>query len=455
MKQPDNPQEGGVEDQEKGIMNILRETLVSRHEAAIPNPPFVIGGDIQLCDQSGFGARLQQALIRADRMEQSFALVLLRIRAIPAFPGSAALILQRIRAILRKSDSLLQYGPEHFALLLDGILDPDAVSFAVEKVIHGLEMDLPHGMGRGQLEVRAGVSVFPEDGYLSEALWAAAEHALAGAGSRGKNRVRFAGARRDHHARERQEFCTSLYHGLRNREFEIHYQPMVDTRSGDVHSVELLLRWKHPQRGLQPTERFLWLLEETGVIIPVGDWLLDTAFHQARQLRKAGHGSIRFSINLSERQLLDAGFIEKLEWMLHDKGLEPDMLEFECRETVLVRNQELMRESLYRLKALGIPVCLDRFTGNNHVLSELMRLPLSGLKIDRKLIRRLPFDRASKAITGGILAFTDCMDIRAGACGVENMGQLKFLRERSCQQIQGNFIARPMAFDELEQWLPN
>src|SRR5690606_4364175 len=120
-------------------------------------------------------------------------------------------------------------------------------------------------------------------------LWAAAESALLDTTIGGRNRIRFASARRDHYARERLELCTALYHGLRNREFEIHYQPIVDSQSGTVRNVELLLRWRHQQRGLQPTERFLWLLEETGIIVPVGEWLLDTALRQARKLRQAGH----------------------------------------------------------------------------------------------------------------------------------------------------------------------
>lgn len=452
---PESIQENSIKDQDRDIGEVLQRILAPRGEETNTMPDLAIGGDIQSCDQAGFGARLQQALFRADRMQQSFVLVLLRIRASPPFPGCATLALQRIRANLRKSDSLLQYGTENFAILLDGIQDPGSISFAVEKIIHGLEPEFPRKKGHIQIDVRAGISVFPEDGYLAESLWAAAESALLDTTIDGRNRVRFASARRDHYARERLELCTALYHGLRNREFEIHYQPIVDTQSGTVHNVELLLRWRHQQRGLQPTERFLWLLEETGIIVPVGEWLLDMALRHARQLRKAGHKDIRLILNLSEHQILEAGFIEKLEWMLNDKGLDPDMLGFECKETVLLRNLDAMRETLLRLKELSIPLCVDRFNGNNHALSELMHLPLGGLKIDRKLIRRLPFDRTSMAITGGILAFTNCMGIRASACGVENMGQMKFLREHSCQLAQGNLIARPMPFIELEQWLPN
>ena len=448
-------QDGDTESPDSDIRKLLQRILMPDSQDMDTTPGMTSPVDAQLCGQAEFTARLQQALYRADRMGQSFVLVLLQASTHLAAGNPDALILQRIRGSLRKSDSLLQLDTGHFAILLDGIGDPDAIPFAVEKIIHALDPAFTAGAGQARLEVRAGASVFPEDGYLPESLWIAAQAALRSATGREIDRIRFANTRQHHQTRERLEMCRALHQGLRKQEFDTLYQPVIDTLTGRVCSVEMLLRWRHPQRGWLPTERFLPMLDETGLIIPVGEWLLDLACRQARQLRAMGHRGIRIGINLSERQLFEAGFTERLGWLIQDRGHDPDLIELECAEVDLVRNLEASRGVVCRLAEIGVPVCVDRFGGNNHALSELMRMPLAGLKIDHKLIRRLPFDRTSKAIIGGILAFADCMGIPASACGVENAVQLRFLRERTCPRAQGNHIARPMPFTELEQWLPN
>ena len=451
-----NFQEEDAERRDTCCRNILQQILAPKPASRQHGLDLSFPGDVQLCDQADFSSRLQQALHRADRMNHSFVLLLLQVTANPP-PGadSSPIILHRIRSTLRKSDSLLQYGAGSFAILLDNILDLDTIPFAVEKIIQTLNPPFIGGASHALLDARAGASVFPEDGYLLETLWSAAEAALRHSSIQGMDRICFADTRRNHYARERLEMCDALHCGLRKQEFEMQYQPVIDAMTGRTQCVELLLRWRSPERGLLPAERFLHLLEETGLIIPIGEWLIDMAFQAAQTLRSSGHRGIRLSINLSERQWLETGFIDRLEWMIQDRGHEPDCLEFECPESILMRNLEASREITRRLEGLGIPVCVDRFGGNNHSLSELMRMPLAGIKIDRQLIRRLPFDRTHKAITGGILTFANCMGIRASACGVENVGQLKYLRERACHQVQGNLIARPMSFTELEHWLPD
>ena len=451
-----NLQEENAEYREISCNSLLRNILAPQPESRIYGLDLSSQGDVQLCNQADFSARLQQALYRADRMGHAFVLLLLQVTSQhPAGTVPSPLILHRIRSSLRKSDSLLEYDTGAFAILLDNIADLDTIPFAVEKIIHTLDPCFISGASHARLDVRAGASVFPEDGYLLDSLWSAAHSALWQTSPKGMDKIRFANTRRNHHARERLEMCDALHRGLRNQEFEIHYQPVIDAMTGRTHCAELLLRWRNPQRGLLPAERFLHLLEETGLIIPVGEWLIDMACQAGQTLRNAGHRDIRLSINLSERQFLEPGFADRLEWMIHDRGHDPDVLELECKEAMLMRNLDASQEAVRRLAELGIPVCVDQFGGNNHSLSELMRLPLSGLKIDRQLIRRLPFDHTYKAIAGGILAFANGMGIRASACGVENMGQLKFLRERACHQVQGNFIARPMTFANLEQWLPD
>lgn len=451
-----NFQDEDTEHQDIPFSDILRHILKPQATHMEPCLELPCPEALQSCSQADFAGRLQQALYRADRTNHSFVLLLLQVSENhPTSVDLAPVILHRIRSSLRKSDSLLQFAMGSFAILLDNVTDLDAIPFAVEKIIQTLNPSMPGASGHNRLDVRAGVSIFPEDGYLLETLWCSAHTALRQTSVRDKEKVRFASPRRNHYVRERMEMCDALHRGLRKQEFEIEYQPIIEAKTGRTERVELLLRWRSPQRGLLPTERFLHLLEETGLIIPIGEWIIGVACQSAQALRHSGHRGIRFCVNLSERQWLESGFVERLEWLIRDRGHEPDLLEFECPEAVLMRNLKASREITCRLLELGIPVSIDRFGGNNHSLAELMRLPLAGVKIERQLIRRLPFDRTYKAITSGILAFSDGMGIRASASGVENMGQLKFLREQGCQLLQGNLIARPMPFVELEQWLPD
>lgn len=449
-------QEPDTQYQESRFRKLVHSIFQVRESPDTDCPATKLPAEGCLCDQRDFVARLQHAINRAERNRHALALILLQIQGeISMKTESCDALTRRIGGCLRRSDSLLHLGRGKFAILLEDVRDLDCIPFAVEKFrhilalpLHGADIDTP-------VTANAGVSVFPDDGCRINMLWNRAESALDDAISTGPGCFRFANAQLIRYAMEKMQMSTALHRALRNDEFELLFQPLVEIDTGQVQRIECLLRWNHPEQGLLSPDRFLHLLEETGLILSVGEWVIDMTCRTSARLRAEGHHDIRLCINISERQFQDPDFASTLECILVNGGYEPSLIELECSETALMRDPPSSRKRLGQLADLGVPVSIDHFGGNNYALTELMRMPVSGLKIDRDLIRRLPFDRTYRAITGGILTFADGVGLRTGATGVENVGQLQFLRDRACNEAQGYLFSRPLGYHELEHWLPN
>ncbi len=439
-----------------GFHELIHSIFYALPEADSNRLPTPVTTHTQLCEPHEFGMRLHHAMHRAYRSHQSLALILLNVTGnLPLNSHTSTRIARHIRSCLRMSDSLLQDPQGNFAILLDDIQDPDTTLLAVEKIRHTLAIPIQGKHDKLDAIIHAGISIFPIDGYHTRSLWNSAQTALQRAIPQEAGCFEFANERLARQSKEKMAMSTVLHHAIRNEEFELYYQPIMSTMTGCAQRVEALLRWNHPTRGLLSPEQFLPLLEETGFMIPVGERVLETLYRQACHLQQSGHFNITLSVNISERQLLEPDFVRYMESLAQEREFDLSLVEFECPETTLIENLDVAREILPSLVRLGIPVTIDHFGCNSYALGELMRLPVTGLKIDRELIQCLPFDRTYKAITGGILTFAEGLGIRVSAIGVENIGQLQFLRERSCHEVQGNLFARPMPFSELQHWLPN
>lgn len=421
-------------------------------------------GNARICDQAGFVSRFQHALYRTDRTQKNLALLLLQADAEPydktanqRYPDNfyQPLIASRIINCLRRSDSLMEFSNGRFAVLLEDIGDPGTIPFAIEKIKDALSFPFVWQNEKYTFSLCCGVSVFPDDGYLVHGLWKSASVALQRAHLRGAGAFEFSNHELDSRATEKMAMSIALQRAVQNKEFELRFQPLVDVGTGKVLRVESLLRWNHPEQGILRPERFLHLLEETGLIVPLGEWIIETTYRYAYHMRQAGHQNMRFSVNVSPRQFTDPGFLPSLNRVLNKVDYEPSVLEFECAEAVLLKDLSTSRALINALEKLGIQVSIDNFGLDAAAPTELLRLPLCGLKIDRSLIRRVPFDRTYKAVTSGILTLAEGVGLRVAAAGVENVDQLKFLREHHCQEAQGYLFARPMSAVDLEHWLPN
>ncbi len=243
--------------------------------------------------------------------------------------------------------------------------------------------------------------------------------------------------------------ASGLQKALTNQELELHYQPEVDARTGRVIAVEALLRWHHPLRGLVSPAEFIPLAEQTGLIVPIGDWVLRAACAQAQSWRRSKLSPVRVAVNLSARQLEDDDFVERAEDALEESGLEPTALELEITESLMARDTDQAAKRLAELRSLGVRIMVDDFGTGYSSLAHLKRFPVDGLKIDRSFVQDLPNDRHDASITRAVIAMAHELGLEVVAEGVEGQEQLAFLRSHGCDLAQGYLFGAPMPADRM------
>jgi EAL domain-containing protein (putative c-di-GMP-specific phosphodiesterase class I) len=251
------------------------------------------------------------------------------------------------------------------------------------------------------------------------------------------------------HTLERLALESDLRHALERDEFRLHYQPKVDIRSGRITGVEALLRWQQPGRALVPPAQFIPLAEETGLIVPIGEWVLKTACLHNKAWLDQGLPRLTVAVNLSARQFTHESLLQDVARTLRDTKLDPASLEFEITESMVMRDPEHAVKLLGGLKAMGICLSIDDFGTGYSSLSYLKRFPLDSVKIDRSFIQDLPGNADDAAITRAIVAMAHSLRLKAIAEGVETEEQLGFLREQGCDEMQGYFFSRPLPEDEF------
>jgi EAL domain-containing protein (putative c-di-GMP-specific phosphodiesterase class I) len=265
-----------------------------------------------------------------------------------------------------------------------------------------------------------------------------------GAKNSGRNNWQFYSAAQHEHAARRLQLETELRQALERGEFLLHYQPKLQLAGGAISGFEALLRWKHPQRGLVPPLDFIAILEETGLIISVGEWVIAEVCRQLRAWQEAGLPAAPVAINLSARQLQQADLAGAIQRIVADNGTDPALLEFELTESMLMTNPEAAVEMLSRIKALGMRLSVDDFGTGYSSLAYLKRFPLDALKIDRTFVRDLPDDLDDAAITKAVIRLAHSLNLKVVAEGVETAAQLRELEQYGCDEIQGYYLSRPL-----------
>jgi diguanylate cyclase (GGDEF)-like protein len=360
--------------------------------------------------------------------------------------GDQLLVLatKRLQACARPGDLVARLGGDEFALILPDVVEDGDIGTLCTKIIDALAA--PFLLQGQQLFVSAsiGVARYPEDGANAEALLKSADTAMYAAKNNGRGNFQFFSAAMHDATTQRIKLEAELHQALERREFLLHYQPKLDLVTGRTSGFEALLRWNHPERGLVPPLAFISILEDTGLIIAVGEWVVAEVCRQLGAWRADGFPIVPVAINLSARQLEQDDLAATIERIVTASGIAPALLEFELTESMLMMNPDAAVETLGRIKALGMRLSIDDFGTGYSSLAYLKRFPLDALKIDRTFVRDLPHDSDDAAITRAVINLAHSLNLKVVAEGVENLEQLCELKRFGCDEIQGYYVDRPL-----------
>ncbi|MGH8853391.1 MAG: putative bifunctional diguanylate cyclase/phosphodiesterase, partial [Telluria sp.] len=359
-------------------------------------------------------------------------------------------IAARIAGSLRQADTAARTGGDDFMLVLCGCADERQAAARVQAVRETIGEPLQQQGHTLVFGSSAGVAGYPVDGEDPETLVKHAEVAMYRAKQTGRNAVQFYAPHMNAHAVDRLALEGALRGALRDHQFELYFQPQVELDSGRVVGTEALIRWRHPDFGTMRPDRFIGLAEETGLIVPIGDWVLRTACLQNRAWQRAGLGPLRIAVNLSARQFSEPDLVQTVRQVLEETGLAADSLEIELTESMMMADVEAAIETMFLLKNMGVKLSIDDFGTGYSSLAYLKRFPVDVLKIDRSFIRDMVISRDGAAMVDAIISLAHGLRMQVIAEGVETLEQLNYLRGCGCDEVQSHIYCRPEPVREVE-----
>ena len=401
--------------------------------------------------------RLDQALAQSRRDKTRVGVVFLdldRFKSINDTLGHAVgdellkKVASRLSKVVRGVDTVSRLGGDEFIIVLRELRYAADATLVVEKILRALA--LPVSVLGNELCVTPsiGISIFPDDGDEAMQLLKNADTAMYSAKARGRNTYQFFTPRMNEEATRLFQLETQLRHALDNREFTLHFQPQVEITAPSVCGMEALIRWRHPMLGMMPPGEFIPVAEETGLILRIGDWVVNEALRQNRLWQEAGYGHIPVSVNLSPRQFRQHGLVDSIRRHLEDTGQPAGLLELEITETSLMHDVDEALETLRELAAMGVRLSIDDFGIGYSSLNYLKRFPVHRLKIDRSFVRDLGVDWDDAAIVSAIVSLSKALNLETLAEGVETAAQLKTLVAYGCKRFQGNYFSTPLPASE-------
>ena len=413
-----------------------------------------------LANRRLFVDRLNQSVIKAERHNRQIAVLFLdldRFKNINDTLGHDAGdqllkgVAVRLSDTVRRGDTLARQSGDEFTMVLTDLVQTDDVARVAQKII---EAFIPpfHIAGRDLfMTVSLGIALFPVDTRDPQLLLRYADIAMYRAKETGRSSYQFYAMEMTTHAFKRMELESALRIAIKHKKFELHYQPIVSGRVGDVVGVEALLRWESPEHGLVPPLQFIALAEETGLILPLSEWVLNTACAQLRQWHLAGFPELRMAVNLSARLFRENGLVRMVANAVNAAAIMPRHLEIEITESILA--QESSASLLRRVSVTGVQFSIDDFGTGFSSLSYLRRFPIDTLKIDQSFVRDIPGNTDSAALAVAIIAMAHSLDIRVVAEGVETTEQHGFMQYHNCDEMQGYFFSKPLPAEDLTQLL--
>jgi diguanylate cyclase (GGDEF)-like protein len=404
-----------------------------------------------------FNQRLEDAIAHASRQKEHVGVLFIDLDNFKVVNdtlghniGDMLLksVSERISGTLRGSDCVCRIGGDEFAVILQELPGHSEAAVVAGKILN--EMAQPLWLNDSEIYIGAsiGISLYPDDAPDMNALLRCADVAMYYAKSRGKNNFQLFQQDMEGKALKRLALESAMRKALEKKEFVLHYQPQVDLASGKTLAVEALIRWPRPDLGIVGPSDFIPVAEESGLIIPIGEWVLRTACRQAKEWMDAGT-PLRVAVNLSGRQFSDENLVANILAITKETGLPPEMLELEITESMLMDNKDASVSKLEELKSAGFMLSVDDFGTGYSSMSYLKRFPIHALKIDRSFIQELPGNLDDAAITKAIVSMAQSLGLAIVAEGVETTGQMEFLRENGCKVSQGFFFGRAVPADQV------
>jgi diguanylate cyclase (GGDEF)-like protein/PAS domain S-box-containing protein len=405
-----------------------------------------------------FNDRLTQAIALAERQDKQLAVMFVDLDHFKKINDSLGhdvgdkllqSVAERLKTCVRRSDTIGRLGGDEFVVLLSQVEHAEDAAISARKTLRALTA--PHNIDGKSLDlnVSIGVSTYPIDGRDAESLLNRADNAMYEAKQRGRNNYQF--FRHEMHARlaDRQSLEADLRCALGRNEFVLHYQPKLNLQTGQITGVEALIRWLHPQRGLIYPEKFVPVAEECGLILSIGQWVLLEACNQARTWRDEGLGIVPVSVNVSATEFGAKDFLSGVRAVLIATGVEPQNLELELTESVLMHDAEAAVVTLIKLKTMGVQVAIDDFGTGYSSFTYLRRFHSDALKLHHSFVHEIAVDPRDAAIVSAMINIGRSLNQRIIAEGVETSTQLQFLRHHGCGEGQGYYFSRPVAAERV------
>jgi len=404
-----------------------------------------------------FSQRLTHALAQAERYGWRLAVFFIdldRFKIINDTLGheSGDVLLRevakRLADNLRSADTVARLGGDEFVVLVEQVGDLHDLAGVAQKLIAALSAGFPLSGQEYHVTASIGVATYPDDGADMQTLLKNADIAMYRAKEQGRNAFQFYSAHMNVHSLERLSLESGLRRALERGELVLHYQPQADIRRGHITGMEALARWHHPEFGLLAPDRFIQMAEETGLIVPIGEWVLHTACAAQRAWSSLGIPDIRVAVNLSPRQFVHGDLLKEVVRVLDQTGCPPGCLELEITESMVMHNPERAVDLIQQLKDLGLRVAIDDFGTGYSSLAYLKRFPIDSVKIDRSFILDIPGDKGDAAITQAVIAMAHSLGLKVIAEGVETRQQFNFLRKHRCDEMQGYYFSAALPLEQ-------
>jgi diguanylate cyclase (GGDEF)-like protein/PAS domain S-box-containing protein len=360
-------------------------------------------------------------------------------------------VAERLKGWARQQDTVARLGGDEFVIVLNSVKDVADAAVAAERLMDTMVAEFTLQGHSFNISCSLGISIFPEHGTDVETLMKNADAAMYCAKDSGRAKFRFFTEEMNAQVVERLTLESSLRQALGKKELFLMYQPQMDIATGRITGLEALLRWQHPELGLVPPDRFIRIAENSGLIMPIGKWVLRTACSQSRKWQDEGLPAVQMAVNVSAVQFRQEDFCELIRTVLHETGLAPKYLELEITEGLLLSNADVMFSVFQELKAMGLRLAIDDFGTGYSSLSYLKKFPVSKLKIDRSFVRDVAVNTDDAAITNAIISMAKSLNLKVIAEGVENEAQLSFLRAHQCDEIQGYYFSKPLLVGEVTE----